>query len=178
MALNLESLDEITRRHMLAELDRDEGQRGSPYISERLSPQGVAAYPNAIREAIANGDDTTLQAVLEEPGMLNSHDKSYVSKNGKLVTPKMNVRAPQTLAEGEFNRYYVRGLCARLCAEGGGNVEVYRARKSSWERPESQALIGTQIDANELLEDLRSHIGEEPALLPDVNSGLSIRLIV
>lgn len=176
MALALENLDEETRRYMLAELDRDEAEGNGAYISERLSPQGVAAYPYALREAITSGDDTTLQQVLEGPGMLNSHDKSYI-RNGKLVTPKMNKRAPQMLAEGEFNRYYVRGLCARVCAEGGSSVEAYRARASSWERPESAALIGTKINPTELLEDLRSHIGEEPTLLPDVNSGLSVRLI-
>jgi len=177
MALTLEHLDEKTRHYMLAEFDRDAAQDDGVYLSERLSPQGVAAYPSALREAIASGDDSTLQSVLQEPGMLNSHDKSYVTKKGKLVTPKMNVRAPQTLAEGEFNRYYVRGLCARVCNEGGGNVEVYRARASSWERPESVAMIGSQINATELLDDLRRHIGEEPTLLPDVNSGLSVRLI-
>lgn len=178
MALALENLDDETRRYMLAELDRDEAEAGGAYISERLSPQGVAAYPSALREAIASGDDTNLQSVLERPGMLNSHDKSYLSKKGKLVTPVMNKRAPQTLAEGEFNRYYVRGLCARVCDEGGGSVEVYRARESTWERPESAALIGSRIDATELLDDLRSHIGVEPKLLPDVNSGLSVRLII
>ena len=176
MALNLENLDEKTRHYMLSEFDQDVARDDGIYISERLSPQGVPVYRSALREAIVSGDDGTLQNVLQEPGMLNPYDKSYMRK-GKLVTPKMNVRAPQTLAEGEFNRYYVRGLCARVCDEGGGNVEVYRARASSWERPESAALIGSQINATELLNDLRSHIGEEPDLLPDVNSGLSVRLI-
>ncbi len=98
-------------------------------------------------------------------------------RNGKLHTRKMNIRAPQTLAEGEFNRYYIRGLCAKVCADGGGMVEVYRARESSWARPESEALIGRRIDAAELLEDLRTHTGEAPTLLPEVNSGLSVRLV-
>jgi len=89
----------------------------------------------------------------------------------------MNRQAPQTLAEGEFNRYYIRGLCTRVIAEGGGPVEVYRVRDSAWVRPGSEALIGTQIDAEQLLDDLRVHIGEEPTLLPDVNSGLSVRLV-
>lgn len=177
MALTLQNLDEKTRHYMLAELERDETQSDSVYVSDRLSPQGVATYPSALREAIAKGDDTTLQSALQKPGMLNSHDKSYMRK-GKLVTPKMNVRAPQMLAEGEFNRYYVRGLCARVCDEGGSSVEVYRARASSRERPESVDMIGSHINATELLDDLRSHIGKEPTLLPDVNSGLSVRSIV
>jgi hypothetical protein len=55
MALALEILDEETRHYMLAELDRDEKVSGGAYISERLSPQGVAVYPSALREAIAVG---------------------------------------------------------------------------------------------------------------------------
>jgi hypothetical protein len=159
---------------MLAELERDD-QNGGPYISPRLSPDGERIYPGALREAIIGGDDQTLEEALRAPGMLNATE-SY-TRNGQTRQRKMNRQAPQTLAEGEFNRYYIRGLCARVIAEGGGAVEVYRARSSSWARPESEALIGTQIDAEELLADLRTHIGEEPSLLPDVNSGLSVRLV-
>lgn len=173
MALALENLDESTREHMLAELDRDERTYERPYTSPRLSPAGAEAYPRLLRDAITGGDDNTLEASLSEPGLFNATE-AYGPEKAK--TRKMNVRAPQILAEGEFNRYFIRGLCALLCANGGGEVEVFRARKSSWARPESEALIGRRIDATELLEDLRAHVGESPSLLPDVNSGLSVRL--
>jgi len=173
MALALGNLDESTRKHMLAELDRDERTSEGPYISPRLSPAGIEVYPQLLRDAIADGDDNTLEAALSAPGLFNA-EEAYGP--GKAKTRKMNVRAPQILAEGEFNRYFIRGLCALLCTNGGGKVEVYRARESSWARPESEALIGTRIDATELLEDLREHVGEAPSLLPDVNSGLSVRL--
>ncbi len=159
---------------MLAELRRDE-EDGGPYLSPRLSPDGARAYPGALRKAIADGDDRALEDALRSPGVFNPTE-SYI-RNGQTHHRKMNRQAPQMLAEGEFNRYYIRGLCARVCAEGGGAVTVYRARASSWARPESEALIGTQIDAERLLDDLRTHIGEEPSLLPDVNSGLSVRLV-
>jgi hypothetical protein len=158
---------------MLAEFTRDQ-EAGGLYESPRLSPAGKAAYPEVLRGAIERGDDETLQRELEAPGMLNAHDTPYV-KNGKLVTPKMNRQAPQTMAEGEFNRFYIRALCLVVKEEGGKQVEVFRARQSSWARPESEALIGKLLDVEELLDDLRSHIGEEPSLLPYVNSGLSVR---
>jgi len=169
MALALENLDKSTREHMLAELDRDEQTSGEPYISLRLSPAGTEAYPQLLRDAIASGDDSTLETALSAPGLFNA-EEAYGP--GKAKTRKMNVRAPQILAEGEFNRFFIRGLCALLCT----SVEVFRARESSWARPESEALIGNRIDATELLEDLRQHVGEAPSLLPDVNSGLSVRL--
>jgi hypothetical protein len=54
-------------------------------------------------------------------------------------------------------------------------VEIYRARESSWSRPESEMKIGTKINAIELLNDLRGSVGEEPKILPEVNSGLSVK---
>jgi len=172
MSLKRFDLDDATREHMLAELDRDE-TNGGPYRSPRLSTDGAASYPQLLREALAEGDDESLELALSEPGVFNATE-TYL-RNGVTRQRKMNRQAPQTLAEGEFNRYFIRGLCARIVEGGGGTVEVHRARESSWARPESESLLGTRIDAAELLEDLRSHIGEEPSLLPDVNSGLSVR---
>ena len=160
---------------MLAEFDRDVAA-GALFVSDRLSPAGRDGYPALLRDAIENGADSTLQLELEAPGMLNSHEKPHM-RQGKLVTPKMNKQAAQVMAEGEFNRFYIRGLCLVVQAESPDEVEVYRARESSWARPESEALIGRLLGAAELLDDLRTHIGEEPTLLPYVNSGLSCRKV-
>lgn len=177
VALHLTNLDGATRDGMLAELDQDEAvvPPDDVYLSPRLSPLGATRYRALLREAIVSGDDQSLESGIAQPGMLNSSETSI--RRGKPVTSKMNSRAAQTMAEGEFNRYYIRGLCRRALAAGMSHVEVYRARASSWARPESEALIGSQIPCDELLEDLRTHIGTEPTLLPDVNSGLSVRLI-
>lgn len=172
MTLKLD-IESATRKYMLAELDRDEENSG-PYLSVRLSPEGVRVYAQLLRDALSNGSDETLEAALSRPRIFNPTE-AYGP--GKTKTRKMNTKAPQILAEGEFNRFYIRGLCAQICAEGGGEVEVYRARESSWARPESEALIGTCIDATRLLEDLREHTGEPPDLLPEVNSGLSVRRV-
>jgi len=73
--------------------------------------------------------------------------------------------APQTLAEGEFNRYYIRGLCARAIAEGIDEVVVYRGKAVKDPRTESQAKIGKRFNARVLLRDLRNSTGVEPAVL-------------
>jgi hypothetical protein len=86
--------------------------------------------------------------------------------------------ANETLAEGEFNRFYLRGLC-RVAIDGRTpSIAVYRAKPVAEPRPESQALIGTTFDANTLLADLRAHTGVDTALdlPPGPNSGLSGRL--
>ena len=177
MPLHFQNLDDATRRMMLAEFDRDEGSEtpGEVYLSPRLSPVGRDAYLRMMRNAILTGTDGSLYEALAEPGMLNATES--VTRKGKRVTKRVPVNAAQTMAEGEFNRYYIRGLCLRALADGFAVVEVYRARESSRARPASAALIGSEIDAQALLQDLRSHIGMAPELLPEVNSGLTVRMI-
>ncbi len=167
MSLTLENLDAPTRAHMLAELERDLVPPPRLYVSPRLSEHGVARYPGLLREALTNGSAASLTTALEQPGIL----KITESDGGRM--PR---NAAALLAQAEFNRYYIRGLCARLLDERGGDVEVYRARPSSRPRPESQARIGQRIDPAALLDDLRDAAGRESALLPGVNSGLSVRI--
>ncbi len=82
------------------------------------------------------------------------------------------------MAEGEFNRFYARGLCRRAIAEGIEALVVYRAKEVVNPRAESVALIGKSLPAKQLLEDLRAHIGTDTALglPPGPNSGLSVKL--
>lgn len=41
---------------------------------------------------------------------------------------KVPVTAPETLSEGEFNRFYARGLCRVAISLGIAAVQVYRAK--------------------------------------------------
>jgi len=172
VALDLQSLTVDLRPYMLREIDSDLAD-SSFYLSPRLNEAGREAFPGLLREAAEHGTDEDLI------GSLSSGDYFNATEIRQLKTgpseAKVPSNAPSVLAEGEFNRIYLRGLCLRLVENGGGKVEVYRARESSWARPESEALIGTHIDAAELLADLRAHKGEAPTLLPHVNSGLSAR---
>ena len=86
--------------------------------------------------------------------------------------------AADTLAEGEFNRFYLRALCRRAVEDGVPNLTVYRAKAVRVPRAESQALVGKAIGAQALLQDLRAHPGTDTALglPPGPNSGLSAKL--
>ena len=55
-------------------------------------------------------------------------------------------------------------------------IEIYRGRESSLRRTESEMLIGTNLNAVDLLEDLRNSIGITPKLFPEINSGLTVKL--
>jgi len=175
MALNLLNLDDRTREMMLLELDHDE-DRGALYLSERLSDAGRARYPMMLRDAIQDGDDGTLAAALGESGVLSEYEMSH--RKGKPYRKRVRRDANELLAEGEYNRFYLRGLSRRATEDGIEALTVYRAKAVAMPRPESEAKIGSSIDARRLLEDLRARIGMDTllGLPPGAGSGLSAHL--
>ncbi|MHB8240944.1 MAG: hypothetical protein ACYDHN_03040 [Solirubrobacteraceae bacterium] len=177
MALALSNLDDETRRHMVAEMEHDLAAN-TLYTGKYLSSFGAERYPDLLRDALNEGTDDSLAAALAEPGLFEiTYQKRKPS--GGFAPAKVPHTAPVTLAEGEFNRFYLRGLCQRVLADGGHEVEIYRARESLSPRLESEAMIGKHLDAASLLADLREHVGVDTALglPPGPNSGLSGRLV-
>lgn len=169
MGLQYDNLDDATRVHMTAEFERDLGE-GNLYISVRLSPEGVEHWPELLRTALAEGTDESLAVEIARPGRLNPND----FRQGQPI--KMNKDAHITLGEGEFNRFYIRGVCLRSIEEGR-QVVACRARFSSKPRTLSLAVDGCPFDPVLLLEDLRAHPGTEPRHgFPGPNSGMSVRL--
>jgi hypothetical protein len=160
---------------MLDELEMDV-RNGTLYASPRLSNTGQQNYAALFREAIRTHDDGWLAAELCRFGRLKPTEPRRKPKGG-YTTAKVPVTAAATIAEGEFNRFYARGLCRLAGEEGIANLIVYRAKPVARPRPESQRLVGTAVNAQQLLLDLRSHPGMETALHipPGHNSGLSVR---
>lgn len=177
MALNLVDLDELTRTEMQAEVAGDVAD-GKLYLSPRLSEIGRREYPHLLQDAVARHDEAWLAAQLRSGGRLNTRELSH-SKTGKVIDKLVPITAADTLAEGEFNRFYLRGLCRRAIAAGMAEIEVYRAKDVANPRSESTALIGRRLNVSAVLGDLRVSVGVDSALglPPGPNSGLSGRLI-
>lgn len=176
MPLNLVDLVPETRTHMLEEIERDI-EDGELYLSQRLNDEGRAEYPDLLKESVTNHDDDWLAAQIRQNGLLKAMEQKKGRGGVGTTNARVPVNAAETLAQGEFNRFYIRGLCVRASAEGK-KLEVYRARPSSNPRPESEAMIGTMVDPEKLLYDLRINIGVDTVLgLPaGPNSGLSVKL--
>lgn len=176
MTLMLANLDEKTRQLMLAEIELDISH-GNLYLSPRLSDTGRNSFAALLKKAAHSYDDTWLAQNLRQAGIMNSVEQRRTPSGG-FTTAKVPVTAPDTLAEGEFNRFYIRGLCQRAINEGITELVIYRAKPVSSPRPESQAKIGAKVNAEALLNDLRQHQGVDTALgLPaGPNSGLSVQL--
>ena len=84
--------------------------------------------------------------------------------------------AAETLAEGQFNRYYILGVCRRAEAERKPEVVVYRAKQVTDSRPTSEALIGTRLRVADLIAQLRPVRSSLNHELLKPNSGLSVHL--
>ena len=176
MALQLANLDERTRTLMVEELEIDVAN-GDLYLSPRLNGRGHVEYEQLLRTAFLEGDDQSLADEIRSRGLLNASEQRR-KPTGGFSTVNVPVSAPETLAEGEFNRFYVRALCRRVIDDGIDEVEVYRAKAVANPRSASEAMIGRRIDASVLLQDLRTNPGVDTSLgLPaGPNSGLSVRL--
>lgn len=175
MAIRYESLDAAVREFMVCELEQDEAS-GALYISPRLTDAGARSWPGILREAFEQHDDAWIAATLRARGLIRTEEQRRKPKGGFTVAQVPHT-APDTLAEGEFNRFYARGLCAQVLASGGTDVVVYRGKDVQKPRPESEAMLGRSIPAEQLLNDLRTSQGVEPALglPPGPNSGLTVR---
>lgn len=177
MALYLENLDERTRQLMLAEMEYDI-THNQLHISPFLSGQGQRDYASILREAIQSGNDETLAEALRQHRRILRTLPRRNPKGGYSIsaTPE---NAAQVLAESEFNRYYIRALARRAIEDGILELVIYRAKPVSNPRPESEARVETTLSPTELLDDLRTHPGDEPPALgvpSGPNSGLSVRL--
>jgi len=177
MSLNYRNLDNETRKFMVEEINHDVVQ-SKLYMSKRLNASGEAAWPALLKSAAEQHNDGWLEQQIRAENLLNATEQKRKKNSTELISAAVPVTAPETLAEGEFNRFYIRGLCRRVLEKGQGTLTVYRAKHSDHPRPESQAKIGEVINAQKTLDDLRANVGFEPSLgiPPGPNSGLSVEL--
>ena len=171
MALNLVDLESV-REQMLTEV-KDDIKNNNLYLSPRLLNQEL--YADLLKKSVVSGDDSTLAEDLLKKSCIKSMEPRRIKSGTKMVNVPRD--AHLTLAEGEFNRFYIRGLCNKAIEEGSV-LEVYRAKSVANPRSQSQALIGKIVEPHKLLVDLRKNIGVEPALgLPaGPNSGISVKI--
>jgi hypothetical protein len=176
VGLRYENLDEETRRFMVEEIDMDVAN-GSIYISNYLNPHGCELWPRILRAAAESGTDDSLAEAMLRDRCLKERVERRKPKGGFTMAAVPRT-AHETMGEGEFNRYYTRGLCRRAIEHGIEHLQVYRAKEVMVPRQDSEGKIGSLVDARAILDDLRRTQGVEPALglPPGPNSGLTLRI--
>ena len=168
---NFENLDNITRQYMLIEVEQAIKASQLNY-SRRFSEKGTTQYPQLLQKAVTDGSEETLAESLQQNDCFLPYEKQGA------VTRKVPENAAITFAEGEFNSFYMRGVCHRAMRQGC-MVQVYRAKESSVPRKASQLIEGNLEDPNRVLLLFKnSQNGSQRGIgMPSgSNSGLSIRL--
>src|SRR5262245_14386095 len=127
MALNLVNLDRRVRDLMLTELDLDIA-KNDVHLPDRLSKSGREAFVGLLREAMDQRDDAWLADRLREGPYFNPKEERK-KPGGGTISASVPANAPTILAEGEFNRFYIRALCLLAIADGVHELTVYRAKE-------------------------------------------------
>lgn len=122
---------------MLEEIQHDISNKNL-YFSKRFSQRGIDDYPNLLIKHVQNGNEISLGNELNQNGRFNTTETTIRG------TKKVPINAHETLAEGEFNRFYVRALCL-IAIESGEKLEAYRAKEVAHSRSESQYKIGELV---------------------------------
>lgn len=175
VSLDLAQLDASTRRFMVAELESDLAD-GTLYLSPQLSEAGLVDYQHLFRDALVGGTEVSFAEALGINGAVTPPSRWQHPR--EVGADEALAEATSRLAEREFHRFYIRGLCSRALSEGVESLVIYRARPADSGRAPADAMVGVRIDAKSLLEDLRDTFRSLPPHgLPQCRDpGLSVRL--
>lgn len=120
----LENLDsENVRKFMLEEINFDI-ERKKLYISKRMRKTHENIYTNLLIKEADNGTPESLSKTILDNNCLLEKEKTVRGFR------KVPYNAHETLGEGEFNRFYMRGLSKKAIDENL-ELKIYRAKKVS-----------------------------------------------
>jgi hypothetical protein len=171
---NFENLDEKTRGFMIEAISEAE-KSNNIYHSTRFNDAGFKEWLPLLKEAAKEHDEHWLAYQLEVKRLMKGFEGAATPSGGYTVKHTPHTAA-ETMAEGQFNRFYILGLCKRAKAEGISQLEIYRAEKSNVPRPVSEALLGTKISTDDVEAQLLKTSDSFKSSLVKPNSGISMKL--
>lgn len=165
-------LDARTRSLMIEEMSTAQAS-GELYYSSRFTPTGQTAWATWLLTAAKEHDEHWLEYQIEAAGAMK-HLETRAKPKGGYTVAHVPDTAAETLADGQFNRFYIAAICRRAIEDGKTSVRVYRAKQRGEPRPESVALEGSTKNAAALLGEVRSKDLSLKCDLLKPNSGLSV----
>lgn len=174
MKFNFTHLDEHTRKLMMDEIARAT-VNGQIYFSARFNAIGSKKWVAWLTEAAEFHDEHWLAYQIQSSGGMKDFEERAMPR-GEYSKVHVPYSAAETMAEGQFNRFYIAGVCRRALEASQSQVRIYRACHRDEPRPESQALEGMMTDAQTLLEQVRNKQASFGCAMLKPNSGLSVQL--
>jgi hypothetical protein len=169
-----ENLDDATRFSMLKAIEAAEST-GNIYYSTRFNQSGKSEWLSLLKQAAQEFNEHWLAYQLEAKKLMKDFEGARTPSDVYTIK-HVPYTAAETMAEGQFNRFYILGLCKRARVEGITHLEIYRAKERSKPRPESQDLIGNHLSINEIEIQLKEIKPSFDSSLIKPNSGLCVRL--
>ena len=169
-----ENLDDATRSSMLKAIEEGEST-GNIYYSTRFNQDGNERWLTLLKQAAQQFNEHWLAYQLESNRLMKDFE-SAVKPSGGYIAKYVPHTASETMAEGQFNRFYILGLCKRARAEGITHLEIYRAKERFDPRLESQVLIGSLLSIDEIESQLKVTKASFKSQLVKPNSGLCVKL--
>lgn len=172
---NYRNLTQRVRRYMTEEV-RYDIDRKSLHLSEKLNAKGKDNYANLLLSAVENDSDAKFANDLEK------YISDFYAAKSKGLFGRSHAKQPsaaQTLAETEFNRYYIRALCRLAIELGSCKLQIYRAKESSVRTSETERLVGQIVNPILILRNLRENKEPDAALglASGTPAGLSVELV-
>ena len=160
------------RKLMHEELDLDIASNNQFYLSPHLTSTGQKLWHISLWHATNRGTEKTLYLCIKNR---IQHPTLFANKN----TSKVIAR---TLADDEFNRFYMRAVCRFAIQNGHQELLIYRCRQGGYFSQASYALLGRKLPPQPCLVDLRiapHHRVNYTNLVGVASSdtGLSLRLV-
>jgi hypothetical protein len=162
MTLNLINIeDDKVRELMLEEVEYDI-KKGKIYFSPRLNDESKEKYLELLKKSIQEGDDKSFANNILKSGCFKPV-MSKKTRSGKSEMARVPNDAHFILAEGEFNRYYLRAICLKAIANNK-ELELYLSKPVESQRFEAKKLVGEIVNPTDLLNDLRENVRIDSAL--------------
>jgi len=174
MDFNFLNLDEKTRQYMIEEI-KIAHESANLYFSKRFNEQGIEHWPDTLLEAASKYNEHWLAYQIEAEGFFREMEGAKKPTGGYTIK-HVPQNASETLADGQFNRFYILGVCRRAIDDVISQVVIYRAKDRGEHRQESDSVVGSLIPPHELLLALRSNEMSLRHYLLRPNSGLSVHL--
>ena len=171
---NFVNLDQTTRKFILEAIDEAE-RTGNIYYSTRFNQAGNQQWLPLLREAAQSFNEHWLAFQLETKVLMKDFETAR-KPTGGYTTKHIPHTASETMADGQFNRFYILGLCKRARSEGITHLVVYRAKAVKDPRPESEALVGTSLSIDDIESQLKTKQASFKSPLVRPNSGLTVKL--
>ena len=171
---NFENLDDKTRNYMLEAIE-DAENSGNLYFSTRFNDAGNKNWASLLKEAAREHYEHWLAYQLEAKNLMKGLEGSRTPSGGYTIKHVPHTAA-ETIAEGQFNRFYILGLCKRAKAENISELEVYRARESTQPRSQSQTIIGSKLSVDIIESQLTKVSDSFKSPLVKPNSGISVKI--